>query len=255
VEPYRRIELFRWNQASFEAAVDADYPGLRQLNDFQNIKPFIAVLRNDSTHGIKAYVVKWSVIESTGRRYERTRIPWMGAGSREALTGEQIVWKPGERRLVSPSFDWGVSPSGIERRRKLLSALSKGPLATDAANALTVEISLDAVVYDDGVLSGPDKGNFCDRYECERNGELEEGAFVLSLLDLNLSDDEIVAQLNADIAKGQTQDGTDRANLLNAARGKEARIFLTVFNRNGRSGLQNLSLRLKSYDRTTLRRQ
>jgi hypothetical protein len=251
----RSIELLRSNQPSFEPSIDATYPGLRQLDGFEAVKPFIALLQNNSEHGIKAYVVKWSVVDVAGRRYELTRSPWAGATASGALTGEQIIWKPGEARLLSPSFDWGVSARAIESRAKLLSALSKGRFATDATTALSIDIWLDAVVYDDGVFGGRDKGNFYDRYECQQNGEQDEGAFVLSLLQLNLSDGEIVARLNADVEKGRGQDGSDRASLLDAARAKEARALLAVFNRSGWSGLKSVSLRLTSSERSVLRRR
>jgi hypothetical protein len=251
----RRLELLRSNQPDFEPSIDANYPGLRQLDGFEAIKPLLVMLRNNSEHGIKAFVIKWSVVEATGRRFELTRSPWAGTSASGTLAGERIIWNPGEARLASPSFDWGIPGPGIESKAKLISAMSKGRLATDASASLNIDIWLDAVVYDDGVFGGPDKGNFYDRYECQQKGEQDEGAFALSLVELNLSDGEIVARLNADVEKARGHDESDRASLLDAARAMEARALLTILNRYGRSGLKTFSLRLARAERTILRRQ
>jgi hypothetical protein len=254
-ESQRVIELISPSHPGFNAALDADYAGLRQADGFEMLRPFIALLRNNSGHGIKAYVLKWNVVKPDGRTYKLVRIPWAHGGQREALTGELIVWKPGEPRLVSPSFDWDSSTAYNEKRRKLLSALAKGPLGTGGAEALNIEVSLDAVIYDDGVFSGPDTENFSYQYECERNGEQDEGEVALNLLEREASDEEIVERLNHDSARSDTEDATDRITFVDIAKGREARKLLTELKRNGRDGLKRRAVWLTSYARTALRRE
>jgi hypothetical protein len=251
----RNVDLVCSSQPDFEASIDVNYPELRQSDGFEGVKPFIALLRNNSEHGIKAFVVKWVIVGPAGHKYEFTRMPWAGPGTSDPLTGDQVIWKPGELRLVSPSFDWSVSRQPHESRAKLLSDMSKGRLGVDPASVLSIDIWVDAVVYDDGFFSGPDKGNFYDRYEREQKGEQEEGAFALSLLELNLSDDEIVQRLSTDIEKSRERNETDPASLEDAARGKEARMLLAVFNRKGRSGLKTISLLITNHARTLLRKE
>jgi hypothetical protein len=255
IDQPRKLELLRSSEQGFDGSIDAFFPGLRQLDGFEPIKPLLVMLHNSSGHGIKAYVVRWVMARAKDSTRQREGIYWAGTGGSEALTGEEIVWKPDESRLVSPLFNWGVSPTVSQRMDKLLSALAKGPIVTDAADALNIEISIDAVVFDDGVFLGPDKGGFYDRYECERNGAQDEGKFVLSLLNANTSGDQIVAGLKANIETGQNQDGIDRNSLLGAARGREAQRLLRVFNESGRGALESLSRRLVGYAPTVLRRQ
>jgi|HubBroStandDraft_4_1064222.scaffolds.fasta_scaffold35894_2 hypothetical protein len=254
LEQHRTLDLLRSNQPGFEIAVDVQFPGLHKLDGFQAIKPFLAMLHNMSGHGIKGYVVRWVIVGANGSTHELNGTFWAGTGGPEVLSGQEIVWKPGEFRLVSPLFNWGVSSLDVQSRANLLSALVKDSLATDATNALSIDIFIDAVVYDDGIFSGPDSEDFYDRYECERNGALDEGIAVLNLIDRNASEDEIVTQLKTAIEKGQEKDGTDRTSLLEAARGREAQTLLGVFNQGGRIALRNLVQRVVSYNRTTLRR-
>jgi hypothetical protein len=253
-EKQRNIELIRSSESGFDTAVDVDYPGVRNLDGFNRVRPFLAILKNKSGHGIKAYVVKWVVVGARGRHEEHALVPWADAGGREALTGEEIVWNPGEPRLISPIFNWGVSPFDNQMRASTISAMARGLFAIDSNSPVTVDISLDAVVYDDGVFSGPDKGNFYDRYKCERDGEQDEAESVLSWIEASLSDDDIVTRLTAEIDKGLAADGIDRDSLLNAARGREGTRLLKAFRSGGRTGLRNLSLRVISYKRTALRR-
>jgi hypothetical protein len=251
----RNIELTTSNQPDFGTAVDVDYPGVRNMDGFSAIAPVLAILRNVSGHGIKAYVVRWEVIGARGSSQVHNLIPWADAGAREPLSGEEIVLKPGESRLVSPRFNWNVSPFEVQNKPDLLRALATGPLATEAAQARRIDISIDAVVYDDNVFSGPDKGDFYDRYECERNGEQDEGKAVLSLIDDNVTDDEVRMRLASDIEQGLESEGTDRESLLEASRGREAKRLLGTFNFKGRREVKELCLHLLTYDRTLLKRQ
>jgi hypothetical protein len=253
-EPARNIELLRWNQPNFEERLNENYRETGTVQSFEAAKPFVALLRNDSSHGINAFVVRWTIIEGNGRKYELTQHPWVGAGAGGTLTGEKVVWRPHEVRLISPWFDWTPS-SDAASRSKVLEALSRGRLNNSAESVLSVDIWLDAVVYDDGIFAGPDKGNFFDRYECQQKGELNEGAFALSLLELGLSDDEIIARLNADVEKGSFEGGVDQDSLLNSACAKEASLLLVIFKRSGRGGLKDTSMRLVSTQRTVLRRR
>jgi hypothetical protein len=250
----RKIEFVLSNQPGFDTALDVDYPGVRSLEGFRIIRLLVAILYNKSRHGIKAYVVRWVVVDARGHREVHNLVPWAEAGGHEALTGEEIVWNPGEPRLVSPRFNWGVSPFDVQDRANLMASLAKDPLTAESATALSIDISVDAVVYDDGVFTGPDNGDFYDRYECERNGEQDEAELALSWLDGSLSDDDIVARLTADIEKGLTADASDRNSLLVGARGREATRLLKAFRLTGRTGLRNLSARVTSYKRAGLRR-
>jgi hypothetical protein len=253
--PGRSIELVRYDQADFETAIDVGYPGLRQEVGFDSVKPFLCILRNHSGHGINAFVLRWEVIESDGRRMELTRSPWAGASAGGTLTGERPIWKQGEDRLISPSFDWGATTSGHESRAKLISAMLKGRLVPSSSAVLRIDVWLDAVVYDDGVFVGPDQSGFYNRFECQQEGEQDEAAFVVGMLDLNFSDESIAAGLKADVEKQRGQDAGDKAALVDAARAQEAQILLAVLNRSGRAGLKNIALRIRSAQRTVLQRQ
>jgi hypothetical protein len=253
-EEQRKIELILSNQQGFDTALNVDYPGVRSLEGFRVIRPLVAILYNRSRHGIKAYVVKWVIVDARGRTQVRNLVPWAEAGGREALTGEEVVWNPGEPRLVSPRFNWGVSPFDVQDRTILMASLANDPLAAESAAARSINISVDAVIYDDGVFSGPDNGDFYDQYECERNGEQEEASLALSWLDSRLSDDDIAARLAADMEKGLVADGSDRNSLLDAARGREATRLLKAFKSGGSTGLRSLSVRVTTYKRAALRR-
>src|ERR1700730_732286 len=228
----RNIELIASSQPGFEAAIDADFPGFRHLDGFETVRPYLTILHNNSGHDIKAYAVKWNITGLNGRNSERTLVSWV-RGGRGYLSGEVVVCRSGEARVISPLFNWGASPTTVAARSKLFSSLARGPFARDGS-VFAIDVSIDAVVYDDAVCTGPNRTEFCERYEDERNGERDEAADTLQLLELNTPDDLITARLNSDMEKGRTvADRRDRSSFLESARGREARVLLAIFKRDG----------------------
>jgi hypothetical protein len=198
-------------------------------------------------------MVKWSITDLSGQNHERRQTSWLRGGLGYP-SGETVVWKPGEARIVSPMFNLNESRVKARDMSRLFNALASGPLAKEVNRISRVEISLIAAVYDDGLCESQKQSDSCDRYENERNGERDEAATILEALNLNLSDDQIAARLNEDIAKSQAADGNDISDSLEAARGREARILLSIFKRHGRTHTWETAQQLARYPTTTLRK-
>jgi|GEM_PF-3007473 len=100
---------------------------------------------------------------------------------------------------------------------------------------------------------GPDEARLQDHFECERNGQHDEGYSMTLAIRKQLSDNEIIAKLNEHIQKGWTsRPGTDRESLYYVARGNEAQLLLQLLKQTGRPKLEHAVSQLAKMPRTQL---
>jgi hypothetical protein len=244
--------------SDFNAAVDSAYPGLRDLNAFESVKRQVILVTNESSHQIHAFVMKWTV-QASGEAPNVIYSPFMRTPTpSHVLTGGGIL-APGESRLLSPWFSLTkaqfASMQGGNGSQDALSAFLRAQTAGPAKDTKLLSASVDGVVFGDAHFVGPDESKLFDHFECERNGQHDEGSSISRFLSNNASDQEIIDTLNAHIQKGQlSRGGNDRESLYYTARGTEAQMLLQIFKQAGRSDLQRTVDQLLKFGRTSLQR-
>ncbi|MGH9405376.1 MAG: hypothetical protein ACRD3D_06010 [Terriglobia bacterium] len=158
------------NSPAFDTLLERWFPGAGGVKCFATVEPLLAIVHNNSRRVVKAYVVKWVITNSDGT----TTIKYLNGVNEPSnlwqLTGQVNAMGPGgggtASQLVSPFFRWTE-----ERFPKLLAGQAviatycalaqqlpvvQQPLVFEAQRASSIRISLDGVIFGDGVFVGPD---------------------------------------------------------------------------------------------------
>lgn len=232
----------------FDSVLDAAYPSLRSTFPFQELKPNTVLVSNESEQSVHAFVVKWT-LQAAGGLPAVTYTPYFKSAGRDRLVTGGVVLAPKEVRLLSPSFAFLKGQS-----LNAFSAQIRSNIRVASVDAV-VSGSIDGVLFQDGTFVGPDEARLQDHFECERNGQHDEGYSMTLAIRKQLSDDEIVAKLNEHIQKGWTsRAGTDRESLYYVARGNEAQLLLQLLKQAGRAKFEQVVSQLAKMPRTQLRK-
>lgn len=223
------------NNPLFDSLLQKDFPGVDQVNYFQQIKPLLAIIHNNTLREIKAYVVKWTITNSDGTT-STAMLPvmWEPPPDEPALTGTVTVLGPAGTglgtQLVSPFFNWPkkgfseILPGGVKAAFTVDARFE--PLVSAAGSASSVHAILDAVIFGDGVCVGPDTSKLFERFQAEQQAQIDEAAWMLSFLQNSPSMDDIKDQLSTQIYAGRNSTSTDPTGFYKAARGRAAEAFL-----------------------------
>jgi hypothetical protein len=229
----RQLTLMHPQETDFEAILNASYPGFTNLDNYRAIRPFLVLVRNDSSHSAMSYAIEWDIRSRDGMSHplENHFIQkYFGPVAQRRAFG------PRELRLISPLFD--VSRAQYPEQRnlivQLLSTFSSHP-PYSSTNIISITAAVDAVIYEDGRYSGPDHFQLLKRYECVREAEHDEASRVLELLAANTAIEDVVAILQQHIQAGRTAKTSagDRDSICTLHRGEEAQVLLAVYRRSG----------------------
>jgi hypothetical protein len=200
------VEIHAPNDQSFE-------PGIRTLLGDKAarvfpLKPYLALVSNRTKNTIVAYSVVWTL--SVERKHDpsaadrklnlviKMKCPDAVAGH-SCVNGEQIG--PGESSVITPRFDagkWALEPGGedfLEEQAKSLEATF--PTVTE------MEVSLDAVIFDDGTLIGRDEQNLAQDFASDFNAHQALYRKIVSDIRGGATADEVFAQLMVSVAAKQ----------------------------------------------------
>jgi hypothetical protein len=108
-------------------------------------KPFSVILENGSGRTLLGYSLRWTKIDSDGKRTTADVLFTILSGDKEAQVGPSGVAWVTPRRVITHGGDHLVPP---QARDAALAAMQK------LARMSAITISLDAVIYDDGTLVG-----------------------------------------------------------------------------------------------------
>lgn len=252
------LGVFTHTDKGFNAALDQEYPGLRTAPGFRDLQSKVVVVRNESAVPVHAFVMKWTT-RTVGEAPTVSFTPYMWTPTpTHVLTGGMML-APGESRLLSPWFaitraqykGMQGDKGGREAVGVLLRANASGP----AKDSELLSGTLDGAVFGDTRFVGPDESKMADRFECERNGQHDEGVSVARALRANATDEQIAAKLNAHILEWQTSRGrADREGLYFAARAAQAQMLLQILNQSGRGRLEQTVNNIRRFKKTTLQR-
>jgi hypothetical protein len=258
----RVLSIIPASDPAFDASLDANFPGIRKSRGFDDMRPLLAIVQNTSLHSINALVIQWSISFSDGSREtaEHDAMSEPDQFGRNLLSGAAPVLRSGEIRLVSPSFSLDVPwykqlVAHNVGTGYLLGYRIFSKLASKIHSAQEISVSVDGIVYDDGVFVGADNSKLFERYQYEQQGQREEGASMLRQLNADVADDQILQTLNQDIQKGAIATGSDDKSLFIAGKGREAQRLLGIFQNNGRTALRMAAVKLSGSKVAGLSRQ
>ncbi|MGH9775896.1 MAG: hypothetical protein ACRD50_13215 [Candidatus Acidiferrales bacterium] len=234
--PSRQLTLVRPGDGGFEQLLNDNYPGFENLDGYAAFRPYLVLLRNDTSHSARAYAIEWNIQSSSGLSHFRARSYFMQ--EHNAPASMRGAMAPGELRLISSLFD--VSPTEYKKRAdgiaNVLSTFSSHP-PYSSANIESVDVSVDAVIYDVGAYVGSDHFQLSMRYQCLRAAEHDVAESVLKLMDAKAPTADVVALLEHEVQAGRAANAgrgrDDQVSECAYYRLKEAQAFLAAYRRGG----------------------
>jgi len=165
------VRLVASGDSEFEASISTGYSKISDMQFFNRFKPLTAILRHEGALTVKAYCVHWLVKEeSGGTRNIHAHYILKHSMPKPAVRSLE----PGAARLVSPFFNVSLSEYAADPVR----VASLVPREFPFFDREVMATSLDAVIYSDGSLVGPDLFRLGDRYVASRNAEQDAAISV-----------------------------------------------------------------------------
>jgi hypothetical protein len=243
--------------SDFNSTLDREYPELRRLPEFQDWQSKIVIVQNQSSWQVHGFVMKWTT-QSPGETPSVSYTPFMKTAKPDHVLTGGVVLAPKETLLLSPwvtltkSQFAGMKGGGPQSALgAFLRANGSGP----ARDSKLLGGSVDSAVFSDSTIVGPDEAKLLDHFECERNGQHDEGVSIGRALRANASDQQIIDKLNEHIQTGQVLRGNnDRESLYRVARASQAQMLLQIFKQGGRGKLEQSVGNMLRFKPTRLKR-
>jgi hypothetical protein len=128
-----------------------------KLDLVKTLSPLLMLIKNSSQHTIVAYSPEWDL------KRGRKEIPWVAIRTFPmAISGPECDFaddrpiRPGEERLEGMNSEVGIHPDDASTDAKYQ--------AEDLAGVTAVSAHLDAVIFDDGTIDGPDRFNLSGKF-------------------------------------------------------------------------------------------
>jgi hypothetical protein len=130
-----------------------------KLDLVKTLSPLLMLIRNNSQHTIVAYSPEWDLKRGT------EEIPFVALRTFPMAIAGPVVEgdlprdreiRPGEERLEGMNSEVGIHPDDASSDAKYQ--------AEDLAGVTVVKAHLDAVIFDDGTLVGPDRHNLLGKF-------------------------------------------------------------------------------------------
>ena len=234
------IEDFAAEGVTLTPATDGDFDARAQAilggqaSPVLEVKPLLAIVANRNPRTVVAYTVAWTVTrrnQSSETTRTQFKFPDAVAGTGNGLAllqGREI--RPGEQRLVGMGFEvWPVEYVDSYRDYGSRNAELLG-------DVISLHIALDAVIFDDGSLLGPDESRLAEHFIAYvRAKQLRYRALVVGLETGNLGDD-VFAPLRQALVASQEANSMDPLGVYDRLSAADVlklhdRIVLEVFRR------------------------
>jgi len=242
------LRLTAHDEPGFEDHVSSRYPQIANHVHYPKARKFMAVLSHEGSRQAKAYRILWTIQQSPNR--QRT-MQAVYIRKHCMLRSAVLNVKPGSKRLVSMFFNYSTSDYNFRPENATLRVPPNFPFL----DSELISVSIDAVVYSDRTIAGPDKYDLRTRYFATRAAEHNEGYSLSWKLDKmkaalgpneTIDPNKIASILDYDVQYGMTRQGTDPAAILRLARSQEAAIMKGLLTSRGLDALEkNVARRVK----------
>ncbi|MGH9475298.1 MAG: hypothetical protein ACRD1C_03075 [Terriglobales bacterium] len=241
---YRRViprgqplNLVLPSDPDFDAQVALAFPSLTSDPAYQNLRPFLLLLHNETGRYARAYAIHWKM-DYGNEPYGAPHSDFLNrsvAPDPAALRGifTQSI-PPGRYRLMSPKFSLGQR-RWLNESKTFLSMLGDAPVP---GSYTRVTANLDAVVWGDGSFYGPNVSNTLEFYYAERDAWHDEGLAIQNLLACGDKEAEIAAALKRHEYRGLNDYGTHQRAWYIIGRRNASIRFQTIWQRSGYGALQ-----------------
>lgn len=234
-----KTHLYHATIPEFQARISGPLFNVYQGINDPTTKQATTLLVNDDDRAVAGYVVKWSFITdgvthsifqpfSDERQIDNPEAPTSGFGL-----------KAHENRLLSPSYNIHSSEaSDLHILRRINGNNSRMASSVSPHTTVVPTASLDAVIYSDSTIMGPDESEYSKRFVAERNAQHDAGVSVLLARSKGESEDQILQRLQRAIAEGEmASTSTAPDHYYKEARGRWAQIMLQVQQHLGQDGM------------------
>jgi len=234
------IEDFEIQGVTLTAPTDGDFDARAQsilggyAEPVLEVKPLLAIVSNWNPRTIVAYSVAWTIArrnDSTEVTYTQFKFPDAVAGTGGPLAilqGREIG--PGGQRLVGMGFEvWPVEYVDSYRNFGMAAKEQLGEVKS-------LHIALDAVIFDDGTMLGPDESHLAEQFIAYVQAKQLRYRDVVVGLETGRVGDDVFAPLREVVARPHRPNPMDPLSVYDWQSAAEVlgwhdRVVLEVFRR------------------------
>jgi hypothetical protein len=251
------LKIIPATDSQFPTLLDQNYTGLFGDPEANALQPLMLMIRNATDQNVSAFTMTWRFHSSSGNsEYHDYYV--VSAAQNRLVTGAVPVIAKGGLRLISPFFSW--SPKGYASQPKPLDwskILSHNTLtgyrSHEMINATVIGYRLDAVIYNNASIEGPDRGKLARLYTATRNGEHDEAVSVHHLILKNQPPPSIDQLLTKSITTAPSSPDSRVMNRYTDARRRQAAYLLYALRTQDTSEFNTLISRLVKLPRTVIK--
>ena len=195
----RSVSLIPSSDPAFDAALKRLFPGLAGQAGFQTIKPLTFLVQHAGGPGVRGFSATVAITNASGL-HETSLFCYSQTTSKSLMSAQRHVLRKKKLRLVSPFFNWlpgdytkvsaDLDWDGLFSQntlRKLV--LQQAKTATD------MRVQLDAAVFADWKIVGPNKSNLARHLAIRRNAEHDEAVSMLRAVRAGATRSQLAAKL------------------------------------------------------------
>lgn len=229
-----RVSVSTPSTSGFKAKVEELYPGLTTDTRFSQLFPLAALVQVEQGPAVRALTLVWSITNSDGGYSAPVYFsapPGTSCGpgkSNTVVTAQVDIIPAGGSVLFTPYFSWTPALYATIAKDWPSTIRSKAPadfLAMQVVNATSVKVALDAAIFADRTVLGPDSNDLLDRIRVRRNAEHDETRVLAKLMKAGTSVELVVAHLTK-AATTARPDGSGSKRWYRLARRQQAQRLL-----------------------------
>lgn len=187
---------------------------------------------------------------------------YLRSSPKTLMTGSRSLVKAGQTQLVTPFSSWSQRKLRKQRTPNWYKIINRGQMrkfvADQLKNVTSATVQLDAIVYADWVVVGPDSFNLATHLTTRRNAEHDEAVSILKLTQSGATHAAIRGKLNRHL----TVDGVAGAAVLRSdatkywyfkSRSLQAKMLLKRFKQSNRAGFIEQLSALRNQPKTGIK--
>lgn len=158
---FHNIALLSPVNEGFDSLIRSLFKG--DSDELLHLKPFMTVISNNSTHTVVAYAVDWTIKRPGGTQVMHDQRKYPDAVAATAPErGKEIL--PGERKIDAMSVEIHSGTLGTKPTEAFYLRQFANWFDEYSAGMTELRIVLDAVIFEDGLLIGPDRSDLHDHF-------------------------------------------------------------------------------------------
>jgi len=174
------LSLISPGDPGFDSELSSDFPGISGLPNFEALRPFLVILRNDTSRTARAYAVEWRMLNIDGVSH-----PFIQRAVTTPLDMRPLFDRsihPGQVRLLSPLFNWGsIEYQAHAEHPRAFAELFPPEDLPSSGSYVSVTPVVDGVIYGDGSFHGHDTTHILEQYFIARSAEHDEALSIYNL--------------------------------------------------------------------------